>query len=178
MNVQLVPNQTFIGIILFNFYLSNDSNRCKFSFFLTLLILLLCVLFIHTLYKIYNNILFGNICLRVSHIVIPRLTKISPLKSSGRWLGLLGQATLNMLACWIPSYNMVVLQYLMRIQKFKISFNQLYISQMRSIFFSRVVFTRESLIFFSNSQRLPEPILNAKTRIYNVSVIPELFAQH
>ena len=94
-----------MGIIIFNFYLSNNNNGWNFAFFLTLL---QCVLFIHTLYEIYSNIFFVNIRLRVSHIVIPRLTTLSSLRSSGRWLGLLGWATLNILACF-PSYNMVVL---------------------------------------------------------------------
>ena len=79
-----------MGMILFNFYLSNNNNKWNFAFFLTLLILLLGVLFIHTLYKIYNNILFVNICIRLSHIVIRRLMTLSSLRSSGRWLGLLG----------------------------------------------------------------------------------------
>ena len=42
------------------------------------------------MYKIYNNILFGNIYLRESYVVIPRLMEFSSLGSLGRWLGLLG----------------------------------------------------------------------------------------
>ena len=52
-------------------------------------IITMCTLYTY-LYKIYNNILFGNIYLRVSHIVIPRLTTLSSLRSLGIWLGLLG----------------------------------------------------------------------------------------
>ena len=48
------------------------------------------VLFIHTMYKIYNNILFVKIHLWVAHIVILRLMTPSSLRSSGRWSGLLG----------------------------------------------------------------------------------------
>ena len=60
------------------------------------------------MYKIYNNILFVNICLWVSCVMIPKLMTLYSLWLSGRWLGLLAYETLNILACCNPSYNMVL----------------------------------------------------------------------
>ena len=52
-------------------------------------IITMCTLYTYYV-QVYNNILFFNICLRVSHVVTPKLMTLSSLRSSGRWLGLLG----------------------------------------------------------------------------------------
>ena len=61
------------------------------------------------MYKMHNNITFVNICLWESCVMIPILMTPSSLRSSSGWSALLGYATLKILACWIPSYNMVIL---------------------------------------------------------------------
>ena len=77
-------------------------------------------------------------------------------------LGQQSQAALNLLACWITSYIVVFLQYLMRQKNMKCHLINLKISNMRSMLYQSHFHSTQ--LIFSNSQHYLETILNAKNK--------------
>ena len=122
-----------------------------------------------------------KILLQVSYSMIPitwyfhQLKIISLLRPLGR-VGQLIQEALNLLACWITLYIVVVIQCLMRNKNLKFHLISLKISKTRSMFYQSHFHSTQ--LIFSNFYRYSAPTLNAKKLGVTLRAIPEPLAQH